>query len=107
MSMHVNTNCTPSDFMRATCADRSVTPKLRLLSSNTILATGYFLNDALIPARQSADCAAVYARTPTFVAPSCFTNDGSPGRAHVKHNALSFGKKFVGPIHSLLMFQPN
>src|SRR5690348_5553071 len=101
--MHVVTSCTPAAFMRATCAERSVVPNGIVLSVNTTLATGYFLNELISPVRQSADCCTLYARMPTFVAPMCCASHGRPGPPHVKHSAASFGKKFVGPVHSRLM----
>ena len=56
LSMQVVTKSTPLSFICETSLLRSVTPKARLVSMNSIFADGYLSNAAWTPSAQSADC---------------------------------------------------
>src|SRR6266550_8064737 len=113
LSMHVVTRSTPLSFICETSLLRSVTPKARLVSMNSIFADGYLSNVACTPFAQSADCGTWEASTPSFFLCNFCANHGSVCDAHVKHRYEPFSpKRFGGPgacsdPHSALMFQPK
>src|ERR1700730_19004134 len=100
-SMHVVTRSTFAPRIRCTSVLKSVTPNARLLSRKSTLADGNFWKLDFTPSLQSADCATLYASTPTRFLCSCAATHGSvtSGQLPPMHSAPTSPKKFGGPVH--------